>query len=237
MKNIKTIIVLVFLAVVMHLFSLNQTPEKDNTEFQKTFFEALRKKMLGEYTDAVNLFMKCINLKSDSHASMYELAKISLIVNDPQSALNYSKQASQLDKKNYWYLKILSDCYLYNDNVEKSIKTHKKIIKIEKKRYTEEMLKIAELYIALNKYKKSIKTLNKLENKYGYSEESLFAKYQIHKLLRNDEKTIKMLEKLEDLFPYDKKYSQLIAENYIEQNNLEKQIQFYKKMKQKDPKN
>ena len=61
MKNIKTIIVSIFLAVVMHSFSLNLTPEKDNTEFQKTFFEALRKKMLGEYTDAVNLFVKCIN--------------------------------------------------------------------------------------------------------------------------------------------------------------------------------
>ena len=77
--------------------------EDDKNEFQYTFIEALKQKMIGNQQAAVTLLSKCLDINPNSTSAMFELAKIHSGNGDQTSSSLLLEKAINLSPDNKWF--------------------------------------------------------------------------------------------------------------------------------------
>ena len=84
---------------------LKNNIEKDNNSFKFNthFYNALSFKALENFEEALKEFEKCININPENSVPYYESAIIYKQFAQEESALEFSKKAYLLNKKNIWY--------------------------------------------------------------------------------------------------------------------------------------
>jgi tetratricopeptide (TPR) repeat protein len=92
-----------------------------NAEFNYTYVEAIRQKLLGNYGDALKYFEQCIRLVPESDASYFQMAQIISESGDLKHAKEYALKALSLNDKNLWYFMTVGSICYQQKNIDSAI--------------------------------------------------------------------------------------------------------------------
>jgi tetratricopeptide (TPR) repeat protein len=147
-----------------------------NTEFEDSFYEALKQKGIENYDKAIQSLQRCL-VKEPNNAAVYnELGKNYLAMRNMPEAEDAFLKATQIDPKNRWYWQGLYDVYYENKDFNRAISTVQKLMEWRKAYYQEDLV---SLYMYTQQYDKALALINEMEETVGVSERRAMYKLQI----------------------------------------------------------
>lgn len=210
--------------------------EKKELNYQYSFFEANKLKMLGNYNEAASYYLHCLKLKPESGAAAYELAGMAVAKKDLSSAIKFAEVAYKSNTSNKWYLIMLADITKRQGNLNRTIELLKKLSN-DYPQVSEYYLEIASTYMAMNKPNQAIKIFDEVEKKFGVSELISYEKERIFEIKGDYINARKELKKLIKTNPQESKYYGLLAESYMSTGQLDKAKETFDLLLEFDPDN
>ena len=101
--------------------------DDDKNEFEYTFIEGLKQKMIGNQQAAVTLFSKCLEINPNSSSAMFELAKVHSSGGDMTSSSLLLEKAITLDPQNKWYKLLLAQIYQQGKQYKKAADVYQEL--------------------------------------------------------------------------------------------------------------
>ncbi len=209
----------------------------DEVEFTRRYLEALDEKLLGNYKQAIELFLYLNNINPGNYGVNYQLGEILTITQNFDQAEDFAATAFKIDPNNYW------GALLYAGILEKNLKLKEAEViyrKLLESRPREQAF-LQNLLNVLSKQKKhleAIKILDKWENINGIAEELYIERYNLFNATGKTKEALEQLEKAALLFPENAgTYLGMIAQTYEEQGKKDKAVAFYEKVLEVEPDN
>lgn len=226
----------VVLIGVCFLVKAQQTPVavKDNNAIKELFFTGLKEKLGENYTNASNSFSKILIIDPNNDAAHFELANLQLRQNKMLDAEISIKKALAVQPSNIWYLKLQTEVYKRNGNMDALIQTFDQLIKLDPEFENYYFDRANALYIA-GKVGDSQKAYDLLEQKFGVSKASTAAKQRFKN--PNDAATGNDLQKLIAAQPDDVKNYLTLSGVLLEKNQNEEALAVLQKAKKIAPEN
>lgn len=200
--------------------------ETSEIEFDARYIEANKQKMLGNFSDAVGLYLSCLEINPKSTASMFEIARILYSNNDFDGALKLMEKAVSLNKDNEWYLYFLSDLYKQKKDFKSALKVTENIISINEYNEMYYYDKI-NLYLYLGKASKAEKEFDIIEKKFGLSTTLVEEKIKYYFKVNKVDKAEEMLVDLSKENPDNDTYLRILADLYFQKREYQKSIDLY----------
>jgi tetratricopeptide (TPR) repeat protein len=210
--------------------------EDDKNEFEYTFIEGLKQKMIGNQQAAVSLFSKCLTINPNSASAMFELAKIHSGNGDMTSSSLLLEKAIQIDPENKWYQVLLAQIYQQGKQYEKAADLYGQLYKLDPENL-EYLYMNAALLSSAEKYNLAIDVYNELEKKVGITDQISVEKQQIYLSEGNVKLAQAELQKLIDFNPKEPRYYGLMADFYLGQKDEANALKYYMKILEIDPDN
>jgi tetratricopeptide (TPR) repeat protein len=210
--------------------------EDDKNEFEYTFIEALKQKMIGNQTAAIALFSKCLEINPNASSAMFEMAKIHSANGDQTSASLLLEKAMQIEPENKWYKILLAQIYQQGKQYEKAANLYRQL-------YTSDPENLEYLYMnaalmnSAGKYDLSIKAYDELEKKIGVIDQISVEKEQIYQAAGKKKEALAELEKLIQSNPNEPRYYGLLADYYLAEKDEVNALKYYNKILEIDPDN
>ncbi len=210
--------------------------DDDQNEFEYTFIEGLKQKMIGNQQAAVTLFSKCLQIDPNSSAAMFELAKIHSGNGDYTSSSLLLEKAIHLNPDNKWYKVLLAQLYQQG-------KQYKKAADLYKQLYAQDPDNMEYLYMnaallsSAQKFDLAIDAYNELEKKVGINDQISVEKQQIYQAAGKKKEALAELQKLIDLNPKEPRYYGLMADYYLSEKDEVNALKYYHKILEIDPDN
>ncbi|WP_199138471.1 tetratricopeptide repeat protein [Pedobacter sp. ASV12] len=232
----KLVWVLVFLCCALTKAQEPVTlPSRENNAVKELFFAGLKEKMAENYANANVSFNKVVAMDAKNHAAYFELASLNLRQNKLLDAEVAIKKAIALNPGNVWYLKLQSEIYKRNGNMEALIPVLEQLVKLAPE--TEEYYfdKASALAIA-GKTEEAQKAYDAVEKKFGSSKELALAKQRIAvqgKTPATDEALNKMISE----GPADVKNYLYLSGILLEKNKQAEALALLQKAKALEPDN
>lgn len=232
----KLVWVLVFLCCALTKAQEPVTlPSRENNAVKELFFAGLKEKMAENYANANVSFNKVVAMDAKNHAAYFELASLNLRQNKLLDAEVAIKKAIALNPGNVWYLKLQSEIYKRNGNMEALIPVLDQLVKLAPE--TEEYYfdKASALAIA-GKTEEAQKAYDAVEKKFGSSKELALAKQRIAvqgKTPATDEALNKMISE----GPADVKNYLYLSGILLEKNKQAEALALLQKAKALEPDN
>jgi tetratricopeptide (TPR) repeat protein len=214
-------------------FPTQQVTGTDNSDI---FIEASKQKILGNYIEAVGLFEKCLVINPKDDASMYELAQLEYMSNNPEKALMLIEQASEIAPENDYYMEFYADLLNSMELYDEAVKVYKKLIQANP--YNLDYYnQLAVSYLYAGKSNEAIQVYNGLEERIGITEEISIKKQSIYLQEKKIDEAIEEIEKLCEQFPNESKYYAILAELCLANGLEDKALESYNKIIEIDPSN
>ncbi|MEM9023768.1 MAG: tetratricopeptide repeat protein, partial [Bacteroidota bacterium] len=214
----------------------NNLSPTDSHRLMRTFFEANREKILGNFDQAELLFEQCLKIDPNHGASLYELSRFSFEAKRFNMALDYAQKANKADPENEWYQVMLAESYNKLGRFKEGVKVYEKLSKAypTKLEYHYEW---ANALIYNDQYKDAIAVYNRIEQQTGISEELSVQKQKLH--LKNDdwELAVAEIRALVDAFPREPRYYGMLAELYQREGKTKETLATYEELLKLDPDN
>jgi len=207
-----------------------------NVKLQRTFIDANKEKIIGNYDKALKLFEQCIQKDPANDAAMYEVAQILMQKGQNVSALFFIKGAIKLKPNRTWYQLLYAEILENNNKFDEAAEIHKQLSKKDPYNY-EHYLRLALAQTKGGHYKEAIGTYNQLEKLIGIEESISMQKQSLYLLLGNVNKAAEEIEKLIDAHPENYKYYGILAKLYENNNMPDKAKAIYDKLLKMDPDN
>jgi tetratricopeptide (TPR) repeat protein len=181
-------------------------------DYDFSLVEAQKQMMLGNYLKAKSLYLHCLEIKPKSAAVFFQLANLYITGGHYDIALDYARQAFQIDRQNEWYALQLGQIYQIKNNIDSAIFCYQSLVKKSPK--FDHMITLAVLYIRAKRLNPALKLLNLIESQYGLSNQTITNKYRIY-ILKNDNKnSIRVLRDAIEKFPEQTQYYGLLGEHF-----------------------
>lgn len=204
-------------------------------EERSSYYDASKQKILGNYTDAIDLYRKCLSLDPANGAADYEIANIMEQRRQPDSAVYYLNRAITIDPANKWYSLLLAQCLHETGKYKEEAQVYEMIIKrfpFDPENYN----KLALAQLQEGDYKAATETYNELEKKRGtFDEDISMNKIQIYEKTKEYDKAEKEIDKL---IAHDKdnpQYLDMLGNLYQIEGKSEMAVEEYKSVEQKSP--
>ena len=210
--------------------------EDDKNEFQYTFIEALKQKMIGNNQAAVTLFSKCLEINPNSSSAMFELAKIHSSNGDQTSSALLLEKAINLSPENKWYKILLAQIYQQGKQYKKAADLYQQLYALDPENL-EYLYMYAALLNSAENYDLSIKAYNELEKKVGINDQISVEKQQIYKAEGKKKEALAEIQKLVELNPKEPRYYGLLADFYLSEKDEANALKYYMKILEIDPEN
>ena len=210
--------------------------EDDKNEFEYTFIEGLKQKMIGNQQAAVSLFSKCLEINPNSTSAMFELAKIHSGNGDQTSASLLLEKAISIDPANKWYKLLLAQIYQQGKQYNKAAGLYEQLYKIDPDNM-EYLYMNASMLSSAKKFDQSIDVYNELEKKVGMNDQISVEKEQIYLSAGKKKEAQAELQKLIDLNPQEPRYYGLLADFYLQEKDEVNALKYYNKILEIDPDN
>ena len=201
---------------------------------QKTFLEANKHKLLGEYKDAVRLYNEVLDKDKQNSTAAYELSRILILKNEYAKALDAVNLALRIDYKVTWYYMLKADILEAQMEFDKAIEQYEMLTKLNPaESYYYEHLH--ELYLKNNQLDKALVNLENYEAAAGITESVIRNKFDVYNELGQPDKSLAEVDKLILLYPENLEYLQLAAaySKQVEKDDLA--LEYYKKIIELDP--
>lgn len=153
----------------------NTVAVKDSNAIKELFFAGLKDKLNENYVGASNNFSKVLVIDPNNDAAYFELANMQIRQNKLLDAEVSIKKAIAAQPNNVWYLKLQTEVYKRNGNMDALVQTFDKLIQLDSETESFHFDRANALYIA-GKMEESQKAYDLLEQKFGVSKASTAAK-------------------------------------------------------------
>lgn len=210
--------------------------EDDRNEFEYTFIEALKQKMIGNQKAAVALFSKCLEINPNSSSAMFELAKIHVSNGDQTSSSLLLEKAINIDPTNKWYKLLLAQMYQQGKQYQKAADIYKQLHD-QNPDDLEYLYMNAALLSSAQKFDQSIEAYDELEKKVGINDQISVEKQQIYQAAGKKKEALAELQKLIDSNPQEPRYYGLMADYYLSEKDDVNALKYYNKILEIDPDN
>ena len=205
-------------------------------EFEYTFIEGLKQKMIGNQKAAIALFSKCLEINPNSSSAMFEMAKIHSSNGDQTSSSLLLEKASTIDPQNKWYKVLLAQIYQQGKQYKKAADLYQQLYAIDPQNM-EYLYMNAVLLSSAEKYDQSIEVYNELEKKIGINDQISVEKQQIYQSAGKKKEALAELQKLIDFNPKEPRYYGLMADYYLSEKDEESALKYYNKVLEVEPDN
>ncbi|MCD4736062.1 MAG: tetratricopeptide repeat protein [Bacteroidales bacterium] len=210
--------------------------DKDVRPNTKVFIEASRQKYLGNYEEAIKLYLACLELDPSDDASSFELAKLYNSTNRIDEALSNAEFAADTDKGNKWYQLFYAGLLKKTGNYEQAVDVYDGLVTRNPKN-PEYKNQLAIAYIYIGDLDKAIDIYNELEQQIGVTEEISLKKQSIYLQQDKIENAIEEIENLIADYPYVSTYYGILAEMCLSAGLKDKALESYQKIVEVDPEN
>jgi tetratricopeptide (TPR) repeat protein len=200
------------------------------------FIEASKEKILGNFSKAMDLYQKCVELDPSHAPSLYEMARIYRMQGSNNDALMMAEKAVEIDSDNKWYNLMLASLYEQTGQISNAIKVFESLQLLYPEN-TGFMYEIAMLYLKENRFDDALAIYDKMERISGADEDIIIQKHKLYLMNEQPDKAVKEIEKLIKLYPGESRYYALLAELYLGQENYTKAIESLEKIRELDPQN
>ena len=208
----------------------------DKNEFEYTFIEGLKQKMIGNQQAAITLFSKCLEINPNSSSAMFELAKIHSGNGDQTSSSLLLEKAINIDPSNKWYKLLLAQIYQQGKQYKKAADLYRQLYAIDPDNM-EYLYMNASLLSSAGKYDLSIDAYDELEKKVGITDQISVEKHQIYLSTGKKKEALAELQKLIDFNPKEPRYYGLMADYYLSEKDDVTALKYYQKILEIDPDN
>jgi len=209
-------------------------PKSQQLAIDALFIDANREKMLGNVSNALDLFSQVIQRDPQNDAAYYEMARLFNIVGKSTEAILYGEKACTLSPDNSWYLFLMADIYRNSRQYSKATEVLEKLAA----KNTDDLdlqENLANSYLQENKLEKAIGVYNVIEKKMGVFEELSLQKQKIYLSLNQFDKAAAEVEKLSQNFPRETKYLAILAEMYMSKKDYPSALKYYRKIAEVNP--
>ncbi len=210
--------------------------EDQQNEFEYLFIEGLKQKKLGNLSNAVSIFSRCLEIDPNSAVAMYEMANLHYANKDLTSAALLLEKATSIDGSNKWYKLLLVQVYQQRKQYDEAAALYDQLCRIEPENM-EFLYSKAVLFGLAEKFQEAIDVYNELENIIGLSDQISVAKQQIYMSWGKPDKALDEINRLIDSNPDEPQYYGLLAELYQTQGDKENALKYFKKILEIDPDN
>ncbi|MDR2469006.1 MAG: tetratricopeptide repeat protein [Tannerella sp.] len=219
-----------------------QQPQKEELQaanrrkLDYLFYEGINLKNAGKNDAACELFKHCLEIDSTSSAVLFELSNFHLQSNRPEQAVACLKKAVAYQPDNFTYRLALAAILLNLDMYGEAADAYEALIrdypdKIELNYY------LAEAFARQGEIDAAIRTFDLLETMIGKNEQISMQKFRLYTLLEETEKAFEELKNLAAKYPSDARYLMLIGDLYLERQQMDEALEFYRKAYAIDPEN
>jgi len=210
--------------------------DTDKNEFEYTFIEGLKQKMIGNSQAAITLFSKCLEINPASSSAMFELAKIYSSNGDQTSSALLLEKAINIDQQNKWYKILLAQIYQQGKQYKKAADLYQQLYTIDPDNL-EYLYMNAALLSSAEKFDQAIEVYNQLEKKIGINDQLSVEKQQIYQAAGKKKEAQAELQKLIDFNPKEPRYYGLMADFYLSEKDDVNALKYYLKILEIDPDN
>ena len=210
--------------------------DDDKNEFEYTFIEGLKQKMIGNQQAAVTLFSKCLEINPNSSSAMFELAKIHSSSGDQTSSALLLEKAININPENKWFKLLLAQIYQQGKQYKKAADIYVQLNALDPENL-EYLYMNAALLNSAEKYDLSIDAYNQLEKKIGVNDQISVEKQQIYQAAGKKKEALAELQKLIDYNPKEPRYYGLMADYYLSEKDEANALKYYLKILEMDPDN
>lgn len=156
-----------------------EDPVKKRLEAESVFIDATKAEILEDLDAAFALYQKVIQLDPLNGTAYFKMADILGKQNRFSEAVQLSKKANDLEKKNAYFLLQLAQMQEITLDWKGAIESYRKFMKEfpDNRIY---LYSIAQLYAKNDKYKEALKELEKAEREFGPSQENFQIRQRIY---------------------------------------------------------
>jgi tetratricopeptide (TPR) repeat protein len=210
--------------------------EDNKNEFEYTFIEALKQRMIGNQQAAIAFFSKCLQINPNSSSAMFELAKIHSGNGDITSASLLLEKAIKIDPENKWYKVLLAQIYEQGKQYKQAAELYQQLYS-QFPDNLEYLYMNAALLSSAKEYDKAIGVYNVLEKKVGINDQIIVEKQQVYQAAGKKKEALAELQKLIDSNPKEPRYYGLMADFYLSEKDEANALKYYMKILEIDSDN
>jgi tetratricopeptide (TPR) repeat protein len=210
--------------------------DDERNEFEYTFIEGLKQKMIGNQQAAITLFSKCLTINPSSSAAMFELAKIHSGNGDMTSSSLLLEKAINLEPENKWYKVLLAQIYQQGNQQLFAADLYRQLYLLDTENL-EYLYMNAALLSSAEKFDQAIEVYNELEKKIGINDQISVEKQQIYQAAGKKKEALAELQKLIDFNPKEPRYYGLMADYYLSEKDEANALKYYMKILEIEPDN
>lgn len=244
-KKILTALIKAIVPTVLFLFlstgfALSQEQSKlvidssNKRKFDYYFYDALNAKAKGNFAEAFDLFQHCHTLDSTNANVLSELGSFFNVLQEKSKAVEYLSKAVKLDPNNYYYNMVLASLYKEVDQKEEAIDIYNMLLKTNPQK-TDLYMALAEVYNDNGDLDKAIEALDELEKNVGIRESITLNKFRLYSMLSKKDEAFDEIKSIIKKNPDNLNYIILLGDVYMQDNQLDKSLEQYEKVKAIDP--
>ena len=214
----------------------NTISDDDRNQFEYTFIEGLKQRMIGNQQAAIAMFSKCLQINPNSTSAMFELAKIHSGNGDMTSASLLLEKAIKIDPENKWYKVLLAQICEQGKQFKQAADLYQQLYQNDPDNL-EYLYMNAALLSSAKEYDKAIEVYNVLEKKVGINDQIAVEKQQVYQAAGKKKEAQSELQKLIDNNPKEPRYYGLMADYFLAEKDEANALKYYMKILEIDPDN
>ena len=232
MKYIWTI--LVGFSVCFSSFAEEKLSLSDQRKFDYFYLEAVKLKEAGQHSDSYNALLYALDIDSTSSAVLYSLSSYYMFLNNKPLAFDALKKAVHYGNDNFEYKVALANLSRELNKNKEAIEIYEELVQ----KYTskpELNYYLSDLYVRQGEIDKAIQALDVLEENLGMNQMFSMRKFQLYSMIDQKEKAFDEVKKLARKFPNESRYEIALGDLYLEQNQPDTALVYYRKANAIDP--
>ncbi len=203
-------------------------------KFDYYFYDALSAKAQGNYAEAFDLFQHCHTLDSTNANVLSELSGFYNVLQETSKAAALLEKAVDKDPNNYYYNMMLGSFYRDLEQNEKAIDIYNMLLELHPEKIDIYMA-LAEAYNDNGDLEKAIEILDELEQVVGVRETITINKFRLYSMLSRKDEAFDEIESIIKKNPDNLGYMLMLGDLYMQDNQMEKSLEQYKKVEAADP--
>ena len=185
--------------------------------------------LLGHREESIKLYQRLLKDSATYSPAHYELGRAYLSMGWLDSALVHTRQACQLDEDNVWYRILLTRVYEMKQDYKNLVATWEDIVK-RNPDGVNYYYDLSNAYLTTGDVPGSIEVLDRVERRFGVTEEVSLQKHKLWMAVNKPEKARRELERLAEAMPNEVRYNAILAESYMSEKNYTKALTYYERI-------